>query len=105
VAKLALETGCPIIPTAVIGSRELQKPGQVIPSKGSSMVMYGRPITVEKKNPDDITHDELRSLTDRVTEAIRKLSGQDYVDEYAQKAKARLQAQESSSDTAEHETH
>jgi hypothetical protein len=40
-----------------------------------------------------------------VTEAIRKLSGQDYVDEYAQKVKARLQAQESPSDTAEHETH
>lgn len=104
VAKLALETGCPIIPTAVIGSRELQKPGQVIPSKGNSMVMYGKPITVAKKAPGDITHDELRSLTDRVTEAIRKLSGQDYVDEYAQKVKARLQAQESPSDAAEHET-
>ena len=33
VARLALETGCPIVPTAIIGSRELQKPGTVIQPK------------------------------------------------------------------------
>ena len=32
-ARLAFETGCPIIPAAIIGSRELQKPGQVIPEQ------------------------------------------------------------------------
>ncbi|MCI1225208.1 lysophospholipid acyltransferase family protein [Bifidobacterium sp.] len=93
-AKLALETGCPIIPTAVVGSRELQKPGQLIPAKGRTMVLYGTPIPVAKKGSEAITHDELRALTDRVVQAIRKLSGQDYVDEYAQKVKARLKEQE-----------
>ena len=45
-ARLAFETGCPIIPTAIIGSRDLQKPGQVIPNKGKSKVIYGAPIPV-----------------------------------------------------------
>ena len=49
-ARLAFETGCPIIPAAIIGSRELQKPGQVIPNKGKSKVIYGKPIEVEKKS-------------------------------------------------------
>ena len=90
VARLALETGCPIIPTAIIGSRELQKPGTVIPKKGRTQVLYGKPIQVTRKSADAITHDDLRSLTDRVTAAIAKMSGQQYVDEYAQKVKAEL---------------
>ena len=93
-ARLAFETGCPIIPAAIIGSRELQKPGQVIPNKGKSKVIYGKPIEVEKKSADQITHDDLRSLTDRVTREIQKMSGQEYVDEYAQKVKAELKAQQ-----------
>lgn len=88
VARLAFETGCPIVPTAIIGSRELQKPGTVIPSKGKTKVIYGKPIPVPKRL--DVTHDELRELTDRVTREIQSMSGQEYVDEYAQKVKARL---------------
>ena len=89
-ARLAFETGCPIVPTAIIGSRDLQKPGQVIPSKGKSTIIYGKPIAVERKNPEDVTHEELRELTDRVVKAIGAMSGQEYVDEYAQTVKARL---------------
>lgn len=92
-ARLALETGCPLIPTALIGSREIQKPGQIIPSKGKTQVIYGKPIPVERKSDDDITHEEARELTDRLMREIQKLSGQEYVDEYAQKVKARLKAE------------
>ena len=77
---------------AIIGSRELQKPGQVIPDKGKTTVIYGKPIEVEKKPLDQITHDDLRSLTDRVTMEIQKMSGQEYVNEYAQKVKEQLKA-------------
>lgn len=103
-ARLAFETGCPIVPTAIIGSRDLQKPGQVIPSKGKSTVIYGTPIPVERKDPQDVTHEELRELTDRVVRAIGAMSGQEYVDEYAQTVKARIKAEQeaqSSSATAE----
>lgn len=90
-ARLAFETGCPIVPTAIIGTRELQKPGTVIPHKGRTQVIYGKPIPVERKA--DVTHDELRELTDRITREIQAMSGQEYVDEYAQKVKARLKAE------------
>ncbi|RBP98204.1 1-acyl-sn-glycerol-3-phosphate acyltransferase [Bifidobacterium aemilianum] len=93
-AKLALETGCPLIPTAIIGSREIQKPGQVIPGKGSTTVIYGKPIAVERKPADAIGHEDLRTLTDRLVGEIGKMSGQEYVDEYAQTVKARLQVEQ-----------
>lgn len=41
-------------------------------------------------DPKGITHEHLRELTDRVTAEIEKLSGQEYVDEYAQKVKEQL---------------
>lgn len=100
VARLALETGCPIVPTAIIGSRELQKPGTVIPAKGKTQVIYGKPIEVEKKTADEITHDDLRSLTDRISAEIQKMSGQEYVNEYAQKVKEELKAQKAAEEEA-----
>ena len=100
VARLALETGCPIVPTAIIGSRELQKPGTVIPAKGKTQVSYGKPIEVEKKTADEITHDDLRSLTDRISAEIQKMSGQEYVNEYAQKVKEELKAQKAAEEEA-----
>ena len=99
-ARLAFETGCPIIPTAIIGSRDLQKPGQVIPNKGKSKVIYGAPIPVVRKDPQDVTHEELRELTDRVVRAIAQMSGQEYVDEYAQTVKARMKAEQEAQSAA-----
>ena len=51
-ARLALETGCPLVPTALVGTREIQHPGQVIPSKGKTKVIYGKPIPVDRKDAD-----------------------------------------------------
>ena len=93
VAKLALETGCPIVPVAIIGSDTLQPVGTVVPKKGKTQVIYGAPIPVERKDAEDVTHDDLRSLTDQVTRAIQSMSGQEYVDEYAQTVKKRLKEQ------------
>ena len=56
-------------------------------------MIYGAPIPVERKDPQDVTHEELRELTDRVVRAIAQMSGQEYVDEYAQTVKARMQAE------------
>ncbi|NEG89581.1 lysophospholipid acyltransferase family protein [Bifidobacterium aerophilum] len=100
VARLAFETGCPIVPTAIIGSRELQTPGTVIPHKGKTKVIYGKPIPVKKNLA--ATHDDLRALTDRITREIQSMSGQEYVDEYAQKVKARLK-EEATSAAAQNE--
>lgn len=93
VAKLAMETGCPIVPVAIIGSDTLQPVGTVVPKKGKTQVIYGAPIPVERKDAEDVTHDDLRALTDQVTRAIQSMSGQEYVDEYAQTVKKRLKEQ------------
>ena len=50
---------------------------------------------------DAPTHDELRELTDRVTRAIQAMSGQEYVDEYAQKVKERLKEQAAAAEQGE----
>lgn len=99
-ARLALETGCPIVPAAIIGSRELQRPGQVIPGKGSSKVVYGEPIAVEKTPADEVTHEQLRGLTDEVTRRIEAMSGQEYVPEYAQVVKKQMQQEQAAIDEA-----
>ena len=77
-----------------IGPNKLQPIGTSIPKKGKTKVLYGKPIEVAKKPADEITHDDLRSLTDRVSAAIQKMSGQEFVNEYAQKVKAELKAQQ-----------
>ncbi|PLS28016.1 acyl-phosphate glycerol 3-phosphate acyltransferase [Bifidobacterium anseris] len=99
-ARLAIETGCPIVPAAIIGSRELQQPGQVIPGKGSSKVIYGEPIPVEKTAADQVTHERLRELTDEVTRRIQAMSGQEYVPEYAQVVKKQMQQEQAAIDAA-----
>lgn len=90
VARLALQTGCSIVPTALIGTDLLQKTGQIIPKKGKTEVYYGKPIAVEKLKDEEITRERLRELTDQITREIQAMSGQEYVDEYAQTVKARL---------------
>ena len=65
-----------------------------------SQVIYGKPIEVEKKTADEITHDDLRSLTDRISAEIQKMSGQEYVNEYAQKVKEELKAQKAAEEEA-----
>ncbi|MDD6372997.1 MAG: lysophospholipid acyltransferase family protein [Bifidobacteriaceae bacterium] len=94
VARLAYETGVPLIPTAIIGTRDIQQPGTVIPSKGAVTVIYGEPIVVGKKPDDEIAHDEIRELTDEMMRRIQKMSGQEYVDMYAQDYKKMLKEAE-----------
>ena len=92
VARLALETGSSIIPTAIIGTREMQVPGQVFPKKGKTTVVFGKPIPVEKVPEDEITHEQLRALTNRMMQTIQSQSGQEYVDVYAQVVKKDIAA-------------
>ena len=106
VARLAFETGSPIIPAALIGTRELQQPGKVLPLRGKTQVLFGSPITVPKIPEDQLTHEQIRGLTNEMMRAIAALSGQEYVDIYAQVAKkdiaARAQQQRDTAQQADH---
>jgi 1-acyl-sn-glycerol-3-phosphate acyltransferase len=83
-ARLALRTGAPIIPVGMIGSREVQPPGVPVPRPFRAVVIrFGaaiRPQRYASRADDRLV---LRQLTDEVMFEIRRLTGQEYVDEYA----------------------
>lgn len=106
VARLAYETGAPIIPVGIIGTNIAQPIGSVMPHRHHVEVHFGAPITVSRTDSAHVTHDMLRNVTDRLMKAIGELSGQTYVDEYAQVEKARLrQEHERAAQEAAHRRH
>lgn len=82
-ARLALQTGVPVIPVAMIGTNVVNPPG-------SNMLRFGR-ITVRFGEPMDFSRfDGLagnrfieRAVIDEVIYELMGLSGQEYVDIYA----------------------
>lgn len=90
VARLALESGAPVIPCAMIGTFELQPPGTIIPRfRIRPGVKYGKPLDFSRYAGLESDRLVLRAVTDEIMYELMNLSGQEYVDEYAQRAKAR----------------
>ena len=88
-ARLALRTGAPIIPIGISGAREVMPPDAKFPKLRLPVtVRFGRPIDVSRY--DDRANDRLvlRQIIDEVMFEIRELSGQEYVDEYANKKRS-----------------
>lgn len=86
VARLALRTGCPIVPVGVKGTREMQPPGAPMPRPFTVCeINFGRPIDVRRYADRATDKLVLRQITDEVMFEIRELSGSEYVDTYATK--------------------
>jgi 1-acyl-sn-glycerol-3-phosphate acyltransferase len=86
IARLALQTNTPIIPVAMVGTREAQPIGQVKPNFFMPItVRFGRPIEVEHLAGQADDRHVLRSITDEVMFELRELSGQEYVNQYAKR--------------------
>jgi 1-acyl-sn-glycerol-3-phosphate acyltransferase len=86
VSRLALRTGCPIVPTGVQGSVEVMPAGAKFPNLFRKVrIRFGKPIDVTRylDRPDDRM--ALRQIADELMYEIRLLSGQEYVNEYATK--------------------
>jgi 1-acyl-sn-glycerol-3-phosphate acyltransferase len=91
VARLALESGAPVIPTAMVGTFELMPPGRLWPRlRIRPGVRFGKPLDFSRYAGLESDHLVLRAITDEIMYALMELSGQEYVDEYAQQAKNRL---------------
>lgn len=88
VAWLALTTGAPVLPVAMIGTDRVLPPGRAIPRLGRIGVRIGEPMTFTGDPRDPRAR---RDVTDQVMQAIQKLSGQEYVPVYASSVKARQQ--------------
>ncbi|WP_370249949.1 lysophospholipid acyltransferase family protein [Nocardioides sp.] len=87
VARLALESGAPVIPTAVIGTDVIAPPGKTFGRLVRPTVRFGPPLDFSRYEGMENDRYILRSITDEIMYAIMKLSEQEYVDMYATRAK------------------
>lgn len=87
VARMAMEARVPIIPVAMINTYEIQPPGQVLPSIRRVGIRLGRPLDFSRYEGLENDRFVLRSVTDEVMYELMTLSGQEYVDMYATRAK------------------
>jgi len=91
VARLALEARVPVIPTAMVGGFEFQPPGKLAPRLAIRPgVRFGKSLDFSRYHGLEQDRIVLRAVTDEIMYELMKLSGQEYVDEYAQRAKGRL---------------
>jgi len=91
VARLALEGRAPVVPTAMIGGFEFQPPGKLTPRLTVRPgVRFGKPLDFSRYYGLENDRLVLRAVTDEIMYELMKLSSQEYVDEYAQRAKGRL---------------
>lgn len=83
VAKLAVESGAPVIPVAMIDTHKVQPIGRRIPRPGRIGIRIGQPLDFSDRRGQAQDSQVLRQVADEIREAIGQLSGQQYVDVYA----------------------
>jgi 1-acyl-sn-glycerol-3-phosphate acyltransferase len=96
VARLAIESGAPIIPVAMVGTDIAQPVGQKVPSRVDVGMRIGAPIHATEYIGKQEDREALRELTDHVMQAIQALSGQEYVDRDSAQYKRELEKQDRS---------
>lgn len=89
-ARVALATGAPVIPVAMIDTEKIQPPGKVMPKLMRPGIRIGKPLDFSRYQGMEHDRFVLRALTDEVMYEIMKLSGQEYVDMYATAAKRQI---------------
>jgi 1-acyl-sn-glycerol-3-phosphate acyltransferase len=90
VARLALESRAPVVPCAMMHTFEFLPPGSHNPHFGIRPgVIFGPPMEFSRYYGRETDRDALRAVTDDIMAEIAKLSGQEYVNIYASRAKER----------------
>ncbi|MBB6172538.1 1-acyl-sn-glycerol-3-phosphate acyltransferase [Nocardiopsis mwathae] len=93
VARLVLESKAPVIPMAMINVDKIMPPGRTVPKLGiRPKVRFGKPLDFSRYYGMEKDPRVLRAITDEIMYALMELSGQEYVDRYAQSVKAELEA-------------
>jgi len=90
VARLALEAGVPVIPVAMIGTDKVQPIGKRLPNIRRIGMIFGEPLDFSQYREQAEDRTVQRKVTDDIMTHLMKLSGQEYVDEYAAVVKLRL---------------
>ena len=91
IARMALEAGVPVVPVAMINTDVVQPTGKRIPHLGRVGIRVGRPLDFSRYAGMEDDRFVLRSITDEIMYELMLLSGQEYVDQYATKAKADIE--------------
>jgi 1-acyl-sn-glycerol-3-phosphate acyltransferase len=93
VGWLALHSGVPVLPVAMIGTDRLLPPGHRVPRPGRIQIRIGKPLLFEEYRDQPAGARQRRAVTDRVVEAIGELSGQEFVPMYASVRKEQIAAE------------
>jgi 1-acyl-sn-glycerol-3-phosphate acyltransferase len=91
IGYLALNSGVPVIPVAMLGTRKMMPPGSSYLRPAKIHVRIGKPMTFSDLS-GVAPGKARREVADRVMAAIRELSGQEYVHMYASDRKAEVAA-------------
>jgi 1-acyl-sn-glycerol-3-phosphate acyltransferase len=102
VARLALQARVPVIPVAMIGTDKVQPIGKRVPNIRRIGMIFGEPLDFSRYYGMEDDRLVQRSVTDEIMYELMRLSGQEYVDEYAAVVKLRLagKAQETAPEAA-----
>lgn len=89
IGYLALNSGAPVIPVAMIGTRKMLPPGAPVPRPTRIEIRIGKPLEFGHLTGEPPARAR-RSVADEVMRAIAELSGQEYVHQYASDVKAQI---------------
>ncbi len=93
VARMALEADVPVLPVAMIDTEKIQPPGRRMPKLGFRVgIKIGPALSFARYEGMEDDRFVLRSITDEIMYELMDLSGQEYVDIYAQAAKDKIKA-------------
>jgi len=87
VARLALDSGAPVIPVVMLNSDEIQPLGRKLPRIKRVRITFGHPIDFSRYAGMAGDRFIERAVTDEIMYELMELSGREYVDVYAQKVK------------------
>ncbi len=72
-AVIALKMGCPVVPSAIIGTDKAMRKHSKLIKPTKVKVRFGKPIYVERMDMEIIPREELVKLTDKIMSAINEL--------------------------------
>ena len=90
--RLALESGAPVVPVALLNTDEIQPTGKLIPKIKRVRIRFGAPLDFTRYAASGNDRDVLRYVTDEIMNAVMELSGQEYVDAYGTSVKSALES-------------
>lgn len=90
IARMALESGVPVVPVAMIDTEKVQAIGQSMPRVRRVGVVMGEPLDFSRFAGMEGERAVLRAVTDRIVYEVMRLSGQQYEDVYASTVRSRM---------------